>query len=454
MHRRSGIRQFVLAGLAVGIATTGVLPAAGQLLNEDLKLTPINASEYDLLGYSTAIDNGIVAVGAINTDGTGSGSSSGSVYLFDAATGTQLLELLPDDDEPNDRFGHTVDINDGIVATCAWSMEGGSSYEGAGYLFDSTTGEQLLKFFINNDSGGVAVAIDDGIIAMGGHDPDTPTRNAAYLFDASTGDQLFKLKPSIEFADQSYGTSISIDGGIVAVGAHGENFETQNGEVYLYDTTTGGQLFRLGAHDGMEGDRFGFSVSIDNGIVAVGARRNDELGKDSGAVYLFDALTGEQTFKLLPEDGATYENFGHSVSINNGVVAVGAWISDDSGKGSGSAYLFDAATGEQIAKLLPSDGAANARFGTSISINNGIAAVGARLANTANGMESGSAYVFNVPSDDCLADINDDGMLSPTDFTAWINAFNNLLPECDQNGDGSCTPTDFTAWIANFNAGC
>jgi hypothetical protein len=54
----------------------------------------------------------------------------------------------------------------------------------------------------------------------------------------------------------------------------------------------------------------------------------------------------------------------------------------------------------------------------------------------------------------CLADVNGDGSVTPTDFTAWINAFNNSLPECDQNGDGSCTATDFTAWIANFNAGC
>jgi len=54
----------------------------------------------------------------------------------------------------------------------------------------------------------------------------------------------------------------------------------------------------------------------------------------------------------------------------------------------------------------------------------------------------------------CPADVNGDGFLTPTDFTAWINAFNNNLPGCDQNADGFCTPTDFTAWIANFNAGC
>ncbi len=54
----------------------------------------------------------------------------------------------------------------------------------------------------------------------------------------------------------------------------------------------------------------------------------------------------------------------------------------------------------------------------------------------------------------CLADVNGDGMLSPTDFSAWVGAYNNNAPECDQNGDGLCTPTDFSAWVGNYNAGC
>jgi len=74
--------------------------------------------------------------------------------------------------------------------------------------------------------------------------------------------------------------------------------------------------------------------------------------------------------------------------------------------------------------------------------------------------KQGAVNAFNVPGagpmalTTCLADVNGDGMVTPTDFTAWVNAFNNNLPECDQNGDGACTPTDFTAWVANFNAGC
>ncbi len=55
---------------------------------------------------------------------------------------------------------------------------------------------------------------------------------------------------------------------------------------------------------------------------------------------------------------------------------------------------------------------------------------------------------------ECLADVNGDGMVTPTDFTAWVGAYNSNAPECDQNGDGVCTPTDFSAWIGNYNAGC
>jgi len=54
----------------------------------------------------------------------------------------------------------------------------------------------------------------------------------------------------------------------------------------------------------------------------------------------------------------------------------------------------------------------------------------------------------------CLADVNEDGIVSPADFVAWISAFNLGATECDQNFDGLCTTADFTAWIANFNAGC
>ncbi|GAB5496506.1 MAG: hypothetical protein Phyf2KO_15860 [Phycisphaerales bacterium] len=77
------------------------------------------------------------------------------------------------------------------------------------------------------------------------------------------------------------------------------------------------------------------------------------------------------------------------------------------------------------------------------------------ITNSCGSVTSSDAVLTVNPDEpDCVADVNGDGSVTPTDFTAWVNAFNNNLPECDQNGDGSCTPTDFTAWVANFNAGC
>ncbi|MEO1584149.1 MAG: GC-type dockerin domain-anchored protein [Planctomycetota bacterium] len=65
-----------------------------------------------------------------------------------------------------------------------------------------------------------------------------------------------------------------------------------------------------------------------------------------------------------------------------------------------------------------------------------------------------SAGVVLCSREDCPADVNGDGQLTPADFSAWIAAFNAGDPAADQNGDGLITPSDFSAWIANYNAGC
>ena len=83
-------------------------------------------------------------------------------------------------------------------------------------------------------------------------------------------------------------------------------------------------------------------------------------------------------FKLLPDDGAAGDVFGTSVAISGSIAIVGAPFDDDLGPSSGSAYLFDTTTGEQITKLVPDDGGANDSCGFSGAISCCIAIVGAR----------------------------------------------------------------------------
>ena len=111
---------------------------------------------------------------------------------------------------------------------------------------------------------------------------------------------------------------------------------------------------------------------------------------------------GDQLAKLLPDDGAAGDLFGNSVAINGAIAIVASYRDDDNGTDSGSAYLFDIsdpANPVQIFKLLPDDGAVDDRFGWSVAISgaNGkqTAIVGAYVDGD-NGNVSGSAYLFDT----------------------------------------------------------
>ncbi|UYV12253.1 MAG: hypothetical protein NCW75_13260 [Phycisphaera sp.] len=188
-------------------------------------------------------------------------------------------------------------------------------------------------------------------------------------------DQAFKLVANDGAAGDELGRSIDQSGNTIAAGSPNDD---ERGAVYLFDAGTGTQTGKLVADDGEAGDRFGISVAIADGIVAVGAPGQDAAGTNAGAVYLFDASTGVQLAKLIPDDPGAGDEFGNAVTISDGIVAVGSWRADELGDNSGVAHLFDASTGSQLHKLLPDTGNANQSFGVSIAMDDGIVAVGAR----------------------------------------------------------------------------
>ncbi|MCH7887296.1 MAG: FG-GAP repeat protein, partial [Candidatus Marinimicrobia bacterium] len=154
--------------------------------------------------------------------------------------------------------------------------------------------------------------------------------------------------------------------------------------------------FKITASDGAENDHFGESASISGDYAVVGARFDDDNGLSSGSAYVFkrSGTSWAQEAKLLPSDGAVEDRFGVSVSISGDYAVVGAKFDDDNGSKSGSAYVFKraGASWTEEVKLLPSDGAAGDEFGKSVSISGDYAVVGA-FGDDDNGSGSGSAYV-------------------------------------------------------------
>ncbi len=448
-----------LAALVAGFFAVAI-PAWGQergILNEDIKFLANDAGTKDFFGWSVAVDNSILAVGAVGDDDNG--TNSGSAYLFDVATGTQTFKLLPDDGLAFDFFGNAIAINKGVVAVGARLDDDNGPSSGSAYLFDATTGAQFSKLLPIDGSAfdffGNAIALDHFFVAVGAKWDDARGSNSGsvYVFITPSGSQITKLLPSDGEANDEFGYSVAVANGIVAVGApFWDNEKGLNyGSAYLFDAETGVQLAKLIPSDGQAGDEFGFSIALANGIVAVGARLDDANGTDSGSAYLFDAETGAQISKLIPSDGSAFDMFGRSISIDSGVVAVGAWSDDDNGMDSGSAYLFDALTGTQIDKILPSDGAAEDFFGTSIALINGIVAVGSYFDDD-NGPDSGSAYVFDINI--CLADLTGDGTVDALDFFLFVGLFAFEDPQADLNFDDIVDVMDFFEFVNLFVAGC
>ena len=315
-----------------------------------------------------------------------------------ASAQQELLKLTASDGAENDRFGVSVAISGGrAIVGCPGHDDDGPS-SGSAYLFDVTTGQELLKLTASdgaeNDQFGARVAISgDRAIAGAPYDGDgDPSSGSAYLFDVMTGRELFKLTASDGVTFDEFGFGVAISGDRAIVGARGD--DNGRGSAYVFDVTTGQRLFKLTASDADSYDRFGESVAVSGDRAVVGAKGDDDLAYDSGAAYVFDLTTGQELFKLTASDGMEGALFGLAVAASGDRAVVG---SRDSYPWFGSAYVFDVTTGRELFKLTASDGAAADYFGSSVAASGDRAIIGAGWDDDL-GSNSGSAYVFLTPA--------------------------------------------------------
>jgi outer membrane protein assembly factor BamB len=371
------------------------IPAQAAVGDQVIKLLPNDGVAMDRFGSSVALSGSIAIVGSQDDE---NGPASGSAYLFNINDGMFLSKLTPDDAMPSQRMGMTVDISGDYAIVGAFDDSAVAPNSGSAYLFDVTNGSQHLKLIPDDgeerDWFGRAVAID-GTSAIVTADGDGET-GSAYVFDVTDGTQIRKLTPIGGVHPSLFGRSADLSGNIAIVGAYQDReLGPLGGAAYLFDITDGSQLFKLLPDDGMERITFGDSVAISGNIAIVGADGADGVAERSGAAYLFDVTSGEQLAKLIPNDGSLEYGFGASVAIDGNIAIVGAYAFGNNRNDSGTAYLFDITTGKQLARLTPDDLLGGEGFGGSVAIRGDTAIIGAFLDDD-NGGESGSAYLFST----------------------------------------------------------
>lgn len=384
-----------IAVLAIAIASVLLTAnfAHAQQAQQLFKLTPADAAtraNYFNFGFSIATSGNMALIG---DQGDGSGYS-GSAYLFDVITGQQLYKFTASDGTIDDTFGRSVALsgNKALIGAPARN----SNRPGSVYVFDVTTGQQLSKItgFDNSGEFGSSVALSGNIALIGarfenGNGTDT---GAAYLFDITTGQQLFEITGSDAQQLDLYGGAVALSGNTAIVASPTANRSLN--WAHVFDRSTGQQLPKVTSSNPATTD-FGASVALNGNIGLIGSVHENDTGTNSGAAFLFDVTTGQQLFKLTPTDAAEQDYFGKAVALNGNRGLIGSVFDDGANTFSGSAYLFDITNGQQLLKLNTSDASLFQSFGRSVALSGDIALVGGTWLED-SGFVRGAVYVFRI----------------------------------------------------------
>jgi hypothetical protein len=337
-----------------------------------------------------------------------------------ASVVSQVAELVASDGQPADVLGIAVAISGTTVVAGA---ENHNQYTGAAYVFgqEGNLGaiHQVAELTASDgtagDYFGSALAISGDIIVVGspggnnGYQP-----GSVYVFvKPATGwtnmTETATLTASDASVDDFFGTSVSISGNTIVVGARHPNGPTP-GAAYVFVEPPSGwvnmtQTAELTPSDGTRGDQFATSVSISGNTVVAGSPEATIQQSTQGSAYVFvEPATGwadsTETAKLVAADPQEGAQVGFSSSIDGNTVMLGApRFSTQFYSAQGAAYVFvEPATGWKnmvsTAQLTASDGQANDHFGNSVAISGNDVLIGSPNDNVGVSLEQGAGYVF------------------------------------------------------------
>jgi hypothetical protein len=338
------------------------------------KLVASDGATLDAFGWSVQISGDRAIVGAYRVDG--GGVNRGAAYIFERDSGGtdnwgEVKILTASNAANDDQFGYSVGISGTSAVVGAQVSDALASDSGSAYVYDKDSGgtdnwgevtEITASGGAANYAFGRSVSIDGDTVAVGAYlDDATATgAGAAYVFDRDNGGadnwgEVSQLLASDGGDDDLFGSSVSIDGDRVVVGAPGHDLtvtDTAAGAAYVYGRDTGGadnwgQVTKLSGSGTSKNDEFGLAVSVDGDNVLVGSHSDTAISaNNSGVAYAFGKDWGGtdnwgQSHKLTASDQAFQDRFGWSVGLSGAFVLSGATHNDDNGTNSGAAYIID-----------------------------------------------------------------------------------------------------------------
>jgi FG-GAP repeat len=220
-----------------------------------------------------------------------------------------------------------------------------------------------------------------------------PTCAASVILSISVAAQeleVQKLTAPTPTPSAFMGGDVALEGNRAVVGQPGAN------SVLVYERPLGSwvldtELFPLAG----AGGSFGWAVEMSGNTIAVGNFFEDTAATDAGAVYVFTRQGGvwSQSEHLVARDFEASANFGQAVALNGDLLVVGSAYKDDVGSNSGAVYVYSYVAGSGWMldeKLAPSGLTSEDRFGLSVDID----PTGSLIAVGAPASGAGRVYIF------------------------------------------------------------
>ena len=280
--------------------------------SNEVKITASDGAVNDNFGYSVAVGDSKIVIGVYGDDDNG--SSSGSVYVYDL-DGSNEVKITASDGAGNDYFGYSVAVGDSKIVVGAWADDDKGGSSGSVYVYDLDGSNEVKITASDGASGdwfGYSAAVASNKIIVGSYrdDDNASGSGSVYVYDLDGSNEV-KITASDGAVNDFFGYSVAVGNNKIAVGAYQDDDNgSDSGSVYVYDLD-GSNEVKITASDGSTGDNFGYSVAVVDSKIVVGAYRD---GSDSGSVYVYD-LDGSNEVKITASDGAVTDRFGHSAAV-------------------------------------------------------------------------------------------------------------------------------------------
>ena len=277
---------------------------------------------------------------------------------------------------------------------------------------------------------GSSIVAWDQMIAVGMAKDDTygDQSGAVFIFDRDTHELITKLVPDHLHEDSVFGSRLAVNSRHLVVSAYGQQTgEFPTGAVYVYDLVTLDFVTRITPSDASRHAAFGWDLSINESVLAVGAQADDVVGSDSGSVFLYRTDDWSLIRKLVPYNANPYARFGCSVELNQGSLAVGSYSDENPASiRTGSVYVYDLATLGLLHHIYPYDGVWGDEFGAKVAMNDDLLFVTSREED-ASSVDSGSVYLYESQGGDFVTKLSPPHPVQHMAFGSDLSFENNLL---------------------------